>query len=244
MRSAVLLAFPKGARHRHQPGPNSHGFGSRSSSQRRISVSESVFIFKNTLEFESHNERFYNNKWRVKSVRSLSIIVSVSDSVEWTIFTEVTIWRLPVRKKVLEPFKTSTLDNEILAGFSSIIRIGVNIAKLIWRFRQPRKKLSTISVIYGRYWNSILRISPAESLAVESGTVQMLNSSQACHWFDLPVFFKEVDRVLSPGGVVALSGYFEPTFTHPTRTAELRQLMDDVSVDHLLKKKIFLCITR
>lgn len=29
----------------------------------------------------------------------------------------------------------------------------------------------------------------------------------AVQWFDLPAFFKEVDRVLGPNGVVSLFGY-------------------------------------
>jgi SAM-dependent methyltransferase len=76
---------------------------------------------------------------------------------------------------------------------------------------------------------TIQRVSPAESLLVDSGSVQIVNSSQACHWFDLPNFFREVDRVLCPNGIVALSGYGIPYVIHPDKSEELRHQLSDVS---------------
>uniref|UniRef100_A0A8C6UIY5 Methyltransferase type 11 domain-containing protein n=1 Tax=Neogobius melanostomus TaxID=47308 RepID=A0A8C6UIY5_9GOBI len=55
--------------------------------------------------------------------------------------------------------------------------------------------------------NVTYRESPAEDLPLESGTVDLLTSMTAAHWFDWPRFQVEVDRVLKPGGCVALLSY-------------------------------------
>lgn len=55
--------------------------------------------------------------------------------------------------------------------------------------------------------NVSYRESPAEDLPLESGTVDLLTSMTAAHWFDWPRFQVEVDRVLKPGGCMALLSY-------------------------------------
>lgn len=54
---------------------------------------------------------------------------------------------------------------------------------------------------------------------------------KACHWFDLPAFFAEVDRVLCRNGVLVLSGYTFPKFSHPTKANDLFQAMNTVKLD-------------
>ena len=46
----------------------------------------------------------------------------------------------------------------------------------------------------------------AES-GLPDGTASLVTVAQAAHWFDLDAFYREVDRVLKPGGVVALWCY-------------------------------------
>jgi SAM-dependent methyltransferase len=48
---------------------------------------------------------------------------------------------------------------------------------------------------------------PAERLPAEKGSVDLLTAAQAFHWFKREEFFKEADRVLKPGGVLALWTY-------------------------------------
>ena len=50
-------------------------------------------------------------------------------------------------------------------------------------------------------------MSPAETLPVPSSSADLVTVSTAAHWFDLPRFLREVDRVLAPGGVLAMYGY-------------------------------------
>ena len=75
-----------------------------------------------------------------------------------------------------------------------------------------------------------IRIGSAEKLDGETGCVQVVNSSVAAHWFDLPAFFKEVDRVLCSKGVVALSCYGENSFVvvHPTNPAKGKCLQEEL----------------
>lgn len=43
------------------------------------------------------------------------------------------------------------------------------------------------------------RVSGAESLPFPDSSLQLVTAGQACHWFDMPKFLKEADRVLVPG---------------------------------------------
>jgi SAM-dependent methyltransferase len=51
------------------------------------------------------------------------------------------------------------------------------------------------------------RVAPAESSGLASDSVDVVTVAQALHWFDIPAFFAEVQRVLRPAGVVAVWSY-------------------------------------
>jgi len=53
-------------------------------------------------------------------------------------------------------------------------------------------------------------VSPAESISLPNASSQLVMTVQAVHWFDMPTFWAEVGRVLSPGGALALVGYRLP----------------------------------
>lgn len=46
-----------------------------------------------------------------------------------------------------------------------------------------------------------------ETLAVENHSMDLITVAQALHWFDLDKFYKEVKRLLKPGGVFATWAY-------------------------------------
>ncbi|HMT29544.1 MAG TPA: class I SAM-dependent methyltransferase [Bacteroidia bacterium] len=54
-------------------------------------------------------------------------------------------------------------------------------------------------------------VSRAEVNNFDNSQFDLITVGQAAHWFDLPLFYKEVSRILKPGGLLALFGYVLPT---------------------------------
>jgi SAM-dependent methyltransferase len=48
---------------------------------------------------------------------------------------------------------------------------------------------------------------PGARTRLADGSVQLVAVAQALHWFELPAFFTECERVLAPGGLLAAWGY-------------------------------------
>lgn len=57
------------------------------------------------------------------------------------------------------------------------------------------------------YPNVEYSVQPAESTSFPDALFDAITISQALHWFDFPLFFAEVNRVLKPKGVFAAWGY-------------------------------------
>lgn len=51
------------------------------------------------------------------------------------------------------------------------------------------------------------RVAPAEQSGLAASSVGLITVAQAVHWFDLPAFYAEVNRVLVPEGVLAVWTY-------------------------------------
>jgi ubiquinone/menaquinone biosynthesis C-methylase UbiE len=51
------------------------------------------------------------------------------------------------------------------------------------------------------------RVAAAEESGLARATVDLVTVAQALHWFDIQPFFAEADRVLKPGGVLAVWSY-------------------------------------
>ena len=49
--------------------------------------------------------------------------------------------------------------------------------------------------------------APAEASGLDDQVADLIVAAQAAHWFDLPAFYREVDRVGRPGSVIALVSY-------------------------------------
>jgi len=54
-------------------------------------------------------------------------------------------------------------------------------------------------------------VAPAERCPLPDHTVDLVTVTQALHWFDLERFYAEVRRVARPGGVLAVSCYYDPS---------------------------------
>ncbi len=59
----------------------------------------------------------------------------------------------------------------------------------------------------GAHGKVSLAVEPGERTSLEDGSVQLVAVAQALHWFDREPFFRECERVLTPGGVLAAWGY-------------------------------------
>jgi len=51
------------------------------------------------------------------------------------------------------------------------------------------------------------RVGSAVNIDLSDGHASLITAGEAAHWFDLPAFFKEAQRVLVPRGVLAIFGY-------------------------------------
>ena len=54
------------------------------------------------------------------------------------------------------------------------------------------------------------RLERAEATGLPDASVNLVAAAQSLHWFDAPVFFREVKRLLVPGGAIAVWGYGDP----------------------------------
>jgi len=53
----------------------------------------------------------------------------------------------------------------------------------------------------------VYRVAPAESSGLRAESVDLITVAQALHWFPLDAFFQECQRVLKPGGILAIWSY-------------------------------------
>lgn len=56
-------------------------------------------------------------------------------------------------------------------------------------------------------------VEPAEKCSFPDRSADLVVVAQALHWFDIPAFYREVDRVLRPGGVLAVWTYWWQNIT-------------------------------
>jgi ubiquinone/menaquinone biosynthesis C-methylase UbiE len=77
------------------------------------------------------------------------------------------------------------------------------------------------------------QVGRENSLPARDGTVVLVTAAQAAHWFDIDAFYVEVDRVLTPGGVLAIWTYGNIEFPFDE---ELQHLVSDKLYTDLLKK--------
>jgi ubiquinone/menaquinone biosynthesis C-methylase UbiE len=102
------------------------------------------------------------------------------------------------------------------------------------------------------------KVAPCDQSGLEDGSVDLITVAQALHWFEYDKFFKELDRVLKPSGVLAVIGYplnyFDNTkasditkhyfdvvldqYWHPRRKV-LDNLYKEISFPYTVERRIF-----
>jgi ubiquinone/menaquinone biosynthesis C-methylase UbiE len=71
----------------------------------------------------------------------------------------------------------------------------------------------------------------AEESGIASGSADLVTVASAVHWFDHPKFYREVDRVLKPGGILAVWAYNE-TYVNDKVDAATERLSMQVLRDY------------
>lgn len=72
------------------------------------------------------------------------------------------------------------------------------------------------------------RLAEAENSGLEADSLDLVTVAQAAHWFDRPRFFSEVERVLRPGGVLAVWSYGIPELEGEGPDALLQHFYADI----------------
>ncbi|RWS10375.1 putative methyltransferase-like protein [Dinothrombium tinctorium] len=80
------------------------------------------------------------------------------------------------------------------------------------------------------------KAAPAEDLPLADSSVNLVIASQSAHWFELQKFFDEANRILVPGGVIALLGYHMPNVfpVNEHNSNKFKSLINDVYKSSLL----------
>jgi ubiquinone/menaquinone biosynthesis C-methylase UbiE len=68
---------------------------------------------------------------------------------------------------------------------------------------------------------------PAEGVSLSDASVDLVTVAIAVHWFEFDQFYREVERVLKPGGVLAVWGYSFPA-VEPEIDRVIRKYHDQV----------------
>lgn len=76
------------------------------------------------------------------------------------------------------------------------------------------------------------RCAPAEESGLPDRSVDLVTAAQALHWFNIDAFFREAQRVLVPGGVIAVWGYGDPSVDEPSLQAILHEFNRETLEHH------------
>ena len=72
------------------------------------------------------------------------------------------------------------------------------------------------------------RVAPAQASGLATATVDLVTVAQALHWLDIPPFYVEVERVLVPGGILAVWTYGAQELDEPALQRELTRFYSRV----------------
>ncbi|KAM8934458.1 uncharacterized protein RCH25_004910 [Pelodytes ibericus] len=128
-------------------------------------------------------------------------------------------------KRLVKPY-SSAVDVGCGTGQSTRILVpyfqkvlGTDISEA--QIEEAKKTDVSPNVTYG--------VSPAEVVPVEDASVDLVTACAAVHWFNIEKFLKEVNRVLKPGGCLALFTYVPDMEVHyKDRSEQLTKVVSEV----------------
>ncbi|RKP28168.1 S-adenosyl-L-methionine-dependent methyltransferase [Syncephalis pseudoplumigaleata] len=106
----------------------------------------------------------------------------------------------------------------------------VELAKLFTKVRATDKSDTMLSQAIRR--DNITYVQePAERIDLPDKSVDLVVTAEAAHWFDLTAFQREVQRVLTDRGTLAIWGYNVPLSLHHPRITEALNYYNDVRLE-------------
>jgi SAM-dependent methyltransferase len=72
------------------------------------------------------------------------------------------------------------------------------------------------------------RVCPAEETPFADQSFDLITVATAVHWFDLPGFFREAERVLKPGGILAIWSYGHLQIEPEIQEVMIRELLGSI----------------
>ncbi|XP_077306071.1 putative methyltransferase DDB_G0268948 [Lithobates pipiens] len=97
--------------------------------------------------------------------------------------------------------------------------LGIDISEA--QIEVAKKDLGSSDVTYS--------VCPAEEVAVGDTSVDLVTASASAHWFDVEKFLNEVNRVLKPGGCLAIFTYFANMEVHyKDRSEQMTEVFSEV----------------
>jgi SAM-dependent methyltransferase len=88
--------------------------------------------------------------------------------------------------------------------------------------------------------NVKFRVGRAESSGLAPQSADLVTAAQALHWFNAPEFFSEAQRVLVPGGAIAVWGYGDPVLDTPELQRILHAFNRGTIENHWLPERALL----
>jgi len=92
-----------------------------------------------------------------------------------------------------------TIALELAARGSSVVGIDVSEGQIAAAVRLAEERNLADSVYF--------RVASAETTGLEASSFDLVTAGQCWHWFDARAVMKEIQRVLRPGGVLAIVDY-------------------------------------
>ena len=120
-----------------------------------------------------------------------------------------------VVRTMVEYYASNNTDTTVDSGHGTAVDVGCGSGQSTYPLRQHFNKVIGIDVsekqiehAKKKYSDVEFRVGQGENLQfLENCSVNLITTAQAMHWMNHGAFYREVDRVLKPGGTLAVYGY-------------------------------------
>ena len=123
-----------------------------------------------------------------------------------------------VVRTIVDYYASNNTDTTVDSGHGTAVDVGCGSGQSTYPLRQHFNKVigmdiseKQIEQAKKKYSDVEFRVGPGENLQfLENCSINLITTAQALHWMNHDAFYREVDRVLKPGGTLAVYGYGMP----------------------------------